>query len=78
MTGDLKFVGEVYWQARRVSEQAGRIVMAFTGTVPERQIQALFNARTVTVYQAYAPKIADRARRTGLPAPGFDQRPDRR
>jgi len=45
--------------------------MAITGTVPERQIRALFSGRTVTVYQAYAPEIADRALAAGTFVPPF-------
>jgi hypothetical protein len=39
--------------------------------VPERQVRALFDARTVTVYQAYAPDIADRALAAGTFVPPF-------
>lgn len=38
---------------------------------PERQIRALFGAHTVTVYQAYAPDIADRALAAGTFVPPF-------
>lgn len=39
--------------------------------VPERQIRALFSDRTITVYQAYAPEIADRALAAGTFVPPF-------
>jgi hypothetical protein len=42
-----------------------------TGSVPQRQIRALFSARTVTVYQAFAPDIADRALAAGTFVPPF-------
>jgi hypothetical protein len=45
--------------------------MALAGTVPERQVRALFSARTVTVYQAYRPEIADRALAAGTFVPPF-------
>jgi len=45
--------------------------MALTGTMPGRQIRALFSARTVTVYQAYAPEIADPALVAGTFVPPF-------
>jgi len=45
--------------------------MALAGTVPERQVRALFSARTVTVYQAYRPEIANRALAAGTFVPPF-------
>lgn len=41
------------------------------GTVPERQVRALFTTRIITVYQAYAPEIADRALAAGTFVPPF-------
>jgi hypothetical protein len=41
------------------------------GQVLERQVRTLFTARTVTVYQAYAPEIADRALAAGTFVPPF-------
>ncbi|MCW2943018.1 MAG: hypothetical protein JWN00_6003 [Actinomycetia bacterium] len=45
--------------------------MTAPGTVPERQIRALFTEGTVTVYQAYSPEIADRALAAGTFVPPF-------
>jgi Domain of unknown function (DUF4291) len=41
------------------------------GSVPRRQVRALYTATTVTVYQAYAPEIADRAIAAGRFVPPF-------
>jgi hypothetical protein len=45
--------------------------MTAAGTVPERQVRALFTASTITVYQAYSPEIADRALAAGTFVPPF-------
>jgi len=45
--------------------------MTIPGTVPERQVRALFTASTVTVYQAYSPDIADSALSAGTLVPPF-------
>lgn len=47
--------------------------MTADGAVPARQIRALFSARTITVYQAYSPEIADRALTAGTFVPPFRQ-----
>jgi hypothetical protein len=39
--------------------------------VPERQVRAVFDARTITVYQAYSPKIAESAIIAGRFVPPF-------
>jgi hypothetical protein len=45
--------------------------MTAAATMLERQIRALFTASTVTIYQAYAPEIADRALAAGTFVPPF-------
>lgn len=60
--------------AHGLGDRIGRhqvIVMTAADAVPERQIRALFTPRTVTVYQAYAPEIADRALAAGTFVPPF-------
>ena len=42
-----------------------------TDDVPERQVRALFTERTITVYQAYPPKIAEPALAAGTFIPPF-------
>lgn len=40
---------------------------------PLRQIRALYDATTITVYQAYSPAIADAALRAGAFVPPFKE-----
>ena len=45
--------------------------MTAANELPERQVRALFTKRTITVYQAYPPEIAERALAAGTFAPPF-------